>query len=146
MKKILVILFVLLLNTWGQATEKKFKVSGSIRYTKHKGTIYVKLFTRQEFNQKGEPEFAQTITINKDNQKAVSFEFKNVPEGIYAIKCFQDLNGNGKIDMGFFGPKEPYGLFRKKGNIYRRPQFNDLSFILIEIWIMLKSLLINFKG
>jgi len=53
------------------------------------------------------------MIINVDTKeistKKVSFEFKDVKKGIYWIRCFQDLNGNGKLDFGLFGPIEPWG-------------------------------------
>ena len=36
-------------------------------------------------------------TINRNFRK-VLFHFENVEEGVYAIRCYQDVNGNGKLD------------------------------------------------
>lgn len=40
----------------------------------------------------------------------------NVPAGDYVIRCFQDLNKNGKLDFVEGGPHqrpdEPWGLYR----------------------------------
>lgn len=34
----------------------------------------------------------------------------DLPAGDYAIKVFQDVNENRELDIGLFGPKEPYGF------------------------------------
>lgn len=45
------------------------------------------------------------------NQKEVSFVFKNIPKGKYAIAVFLDENDNYKLDKNIFGiPKEKYGF------------------------------------
>jgi len=42
----------------------------------------------------------------------------NLPEGECMISIFQDNNGNGKLDMGFFNiPKEPVGMTNYNGGI-----------------------------
>ena len=42
---------------------------------------------------------------------SVSVTFPAVPYGTYAIKAFQDLDGDGKLKTGFMGaPEEPWGF------------------------------------
>jgi len=58
----------------------------------------------------------------------VHFSFA-LPLGRYGIRCFLDLNGNGRLDRGPFGPTEPWGM---SWNVERRfgfPQFEDISFL-----------------
>ena len=86
---------------------------------------------RNTGNEKNEPKFVSIIDLPQNTTK-VYFEFNNVPEGIYAIKCFQDLNNNNRIDMGLFGPKEPYGLYRVKKRFFGAPKFENLSFYLYK--------------
>ena len=58
-----------------------------------------------------------------------AFEFKNVPAGEYTVCCYQDVNGNGKLDFGKFGPKEPHGTYRpEKGISFGPPKFKDIKF------------------
>ncbi|MBL8968769.1 MAG: DUF2141 domain-containing protein [Spirochaetaceae bacterium] len=39
-----------------------------------------------------------------------------LPAGEYVVSAFQDLNGNGKLDLNFLGiPKEPIGLSNYDG-------------------------------
>jgi len=35
------------------------------------------------------------------------FVFNDVKAGIYGIRCFQDQNNDGKLNIGMFGPSEP---------------------------------------
>lgn len=132
MKNLQIVLtfFFLFCLTELPAAEKYFKVNGNVNYKIKKGIIYIKMFSEEEFEKKEDPKFVRVIKLDNDKSQKISFEFTDVPEGIYAIRCFQDLNGNRKIDMGLFGPKEPYGFYRIKGDIHKPPEFNDLSFII----------------
>ena len=58
----------------------------------------------------------------------VLFEFTNVAPGTYGIRCFQDTNSNGKLDRGFFGAKEPWGMSLHGEEPKRIPYFKDYSF------------------
>jgi uncharacterized protein (DUF2141 family) len=65
------------------------------------------------------------------SSKKIAYEFLSVLGGTYGIRCFQDLNGNGKLDKGLFGPSEPWAL---SWTVKKRfpPRFNDISFDLHE--------------
>lgn len=56
----------------------------------------------------------------------VEFSFA-VPMGVYTITAFEDENGNGELDMGWFGPKEPSQFYRRF-TAWRAPRFDDVSF------------------
>lgn len=56
----------------------------------------------------------------------VEFRF-DVPAGRYAVSAFEDVNGNGKLDVGLFGPQKPSGFF-KPFCARRAPRFDDVSF------------------
>jgi uncharacterized protein (DUF2141 family) len=49
--------------------------------------------------------------------------FENVPYGDYAVKVFHDENDNKKIDIGFRGPKEPYGFSNGARGFMGPPSF-----------------------
>ena len=65
--------------------------------------------------------------INKNFRK-VPFQFENVEEGVYAIRCYQDVNGNEKLDKGLFGPKEPWWISYQGERPRRFPKFKDIAF------------------
>ncbi len=70
------------------------------------------------------------ITPKADTQEV---SFKNIMEGDYAIAIFQDINNNGKLDVGKFKiPTEPVGISNynpKKSKL--PPTFNKAKFTTI---------------
>ena len=138
MSKRIVTVFVcclILLSTFVWAEEEGFKVAGEIKFKKT-GDLFISLVTKEQFeadeNDDGvEPTpFAMIIPIGEEELKAkkVSFEFEGVPAGTYGIQCFQDGNGNGELDMGKLGPKEPWGMYRPKRPTFRGPKFKEIKF------------------
>ncbi len=69
-----------------------------------------------------------TITKQVTSNKLI-VKFKNIPKGVYGIRCYQDLNGNMKLDKGLFGPKEPRAMSWSKGRVFP-PRFVAISFLL----------------
>jgi len=53
------------------------------------------------------------------------FQFR-LPAGRWALSAFEDENGNGILDMGVFGPKEPSGFWRPF-HAWRKPRFDDVA-------------------
>ncbi len=54
--------------------------------------------------------------------------FKNVPEGVFAISCFHDKNGNNRMDFEENGmPKESYGVSNNNMS-YGPPMWSDAKF------------------
>ena len=59
---------------------------------------------------------------------AVTFTFKNLPAGQYAVSAFHDMNANQKLDTNFVGkPVEPYGFSRDARGTFGPPSFEDAS-------------------
>lgn len=55
--------------------------------------------------------------------------FAPQPEGVYAVACFHDENGNGKLDTGTFGiPTEGTVVSNHAKGILGPPSFNDAKF------------------
>ena len=61
-----------------------------------------------------------------------NFRF-DVPRGRWALSAFEDVNDNGKLDMGIFGPKEPSGFWRPF-HAWRKPRFDDVAVEITEDW------------
>jgi uncharacterized protein (DUF2141 family) len=73
-----------------------------------KGRIMAALFNSGEA-WKGGPPF-QTAAVEPGSDKA-RLSFGALPPGRYALRVFQDLNGNGKLDVNPFGvPVEPFAF------------------------------------
>jgi uncharacterized protein (DUF2141 family) len=59
--------------------------------------------------------------------------FDPIPAGVYAVACFHDENGNGKIDTGFLGiPKEGVAFSNDAKGFMGPPSFKAASFSFTE--------------
>ena len=127
------VLFMMISLAWwpafGWTQTEGFKVGGEIIFKKN-GDLYIQLMTQEEFAGDKEPPFKLIIQVGAEEIKKgkVPFIFQKVPHGMYGIRCFQDVNGNKKLDMGPFGPKEPWGVYRPKRPTFRSPKFEESAF------------------
>lgn len=127
-KSALIILMLLIsLPFAGFAGEEFYSVSGSVSFAES-GDIYVELITPE--NSSVESPAGIQIAVNGADQKkgSVKFKFNQVSAGKYAIQAFQDVNGNGKLDFGVAGPKEPWGFYRNVRPLLRGPKFEEMAF------------------
>jgi uncharacterized protein (DUF2141 family) len=54
--------------------------------------------------------------------------FTNLVPGRYAVICFHDVNGNGRLDRSFWGvPKEPYAFGNDANGFLGPPSFDDAA-------------------
>lgn len=95
-----------------------FKLSGRIVMASGNHDVYVSLWQAEGFLNKS----VRQILIKRGETCAFAF---NVPAGRWAVSAFEDTNGNGTLDMGAFGPKEPSGFWRAF-NGRRKPRFEDV--------------------
>ena len=82
-----------------------------VNVAKKGGKIVVEIYN----NKKSwlETPYHKIVVTTAQDFKDVSFK---IPYGSYAISVYQDINNNGRLDMGIFGiPKEPIGF----GNNYK---------------------------
>lgn len=133
---------MMLLPTIALAQSEKsegFNISGEAKFKKT-GDIFLKVMTEEQFKKchddsENESEdtsdtyhpvamLAVKIGEKEMEQKSAFFKFMNIPPGTYAIQGFQDVNGNGILDEGSFGPKEPWGA----SSLVKRPQFRPPRF------------------
>lgn len=109
--------------------EKGFTVEGVISFKKE-GDIYILIFNEAASEEKEGGTISKSIKIELSSEeikaKKVFFKFEDVPEGFYAIRLFQDTNGNGKLDKGAFGiPKESWASYKAGG---MPPSFKKMRF------------------
>ena len=65
----------------------------------------------------------------KDNR--ATFEFKDLPKGIYSFSYYHDVNSNGELDTNFMGvPKEPYGFSNNQKGTFGPPSFEDAKILI----------------
>ncbi len=72
-----------------------------------KGTLYLSLYKdEQSFNANENFLARQRVSVDR---KIVQASFVDLPAGEYAIKAYQDVNDNGKLDFNGPMPAEPFG-------------------------------------
>jgi uncharacterized protein (DUF2141 family) len=65
--------------------------------------------------------------------KEVSFHYKGLPRGVYAVACSHDLNGNQITDTNFVGlPTEDWGVSNNIHPTFREPTFAEAKFDLMS--------------
>jgi uncharacterized protein (DUF2141 family) len=106
-----------------------YVVSGEIRFREH-GAIRLELCIASQFDDKGPATVERIIAIGEEERrlKRVRFRLENVAPRTYCLRAFQDTNGNGKLDEGTFGPKEPWGFWRPSRPFMRGPRFDEVAF------------------
>lgn len=68
------------------------------------------------------------VHLNIDSH-VLSYTFKKIPNGTYAVSIFHDENSNAKLDKNFLGiPKEGYGFSNNTKTTLLAPSFNDAEF------------------
>ena len=92
------------------------------------GSIYVAVFNRKDaFLNTAEVCAKRIIPVGSDGSAAVSLA--DLQPGTYAISCFHDLNGNGRLDKNWAGiPSEPYGFSQNARPKFRAPNWDETKF------------------
>lgn len=70
---------------------------------------------------------ARHLTVPALNGETV--QFKDVPQGRYAIALFHDENGNGRMDKMMMLPREGFGFSRDAPLQFGPPRFGAASFL-----------------
>lgn len=91
-----------------------------------KGVLFVALYnTEKSFLKEG-----YKGEIVKITNKKARVEFHDIPEGIYAVSCFHDINDNKKMDTNFIGiPKEPIGISNDAKGFMGPPRYKEAKFL-----------------
>jgi uncharacterized protein (DUF2141 family) len=93
-----------------------------------KGSIVIEIYDNEN-NFFKKPVAAKRV---KADNESLDFIF-DIPEGVYAVAVYQDLNDNKILDKGIFNiPKEPYGLSNNYRPHFSAPHFNDCKFKVTE--------------
>lgn len=70
--------------------------------------------------------YARHLTVPAANGETV--QFRDVPQGRYAIALFHDENGNGRMDKMMMLPREGFGFSRDAPLQFGPPRFGAASF------------------
>lgn len=122
-----IVLVVIPLSVQGQG--HTHVISGTVSFQKQ-GDIYVYLVTEEDFKTPftGSQVLRLEIEAQERTVEEVPFRFEKVEAGIYGIRCFQDVNGNGKLDRGLRGPLEPWGMSWQEEKPKKWPRFSHIAF------------------
>jgi uncharacterized protein (DUF2141 family) len=110
--------------------ERPLQVSGTVHF-EGKGKVYVDLVTEAAFHSSSlvKPYLAIDVGPDEAARGWVPFVFKGVASGRYALRSFQDENGNGVLDTSLLGPpSEPWGMYRPSRPLMRGPRFEECAF------------------
>ena len=113
------LVLMLLIGLPATAARPRVALAGRILGASGAHPVHVALWQADGF-------LAQPVQERRlDPGEALAFRFE-VPPGRWALSAFEDRNGNGILDMGPFGPREPAGFWRPFHG-WRRPRFEDVA-------------------
>lgn len=118
-----VMLACLLGRARAQAPET-FQLSGRVLGASGKNAVYVALWDAEGYLEKP----LEQIRIDPGAEPVFSFRISGTDAAASqrALSAFEDRNGNGVLDMGMFGPKEPSGFWRPFTG-RRKPKFDEVA-------------------
>ncbi len=98
---------------------------------KLQGSLYVAVYNQETGWLKDEGSVRQEIIPITQNRQTLQFD---LPPGQYAVQAFQDVNGNGKLDMRWLppGPSEPWGVSNNRTDRIGPPRYSDAVFSLAQ--------------
>ncbi len=127
MKTLALFIAFLISNFFVQAQDEPTGITITVtvpNVTSSEGEVLFGLYDENTF-MKAAPIQGEKSSI-KDGIAKITF--KNVPEGIFAISCFHDKNGNNRMDFEENGmPKESYGVSNNNMS-YGPPIWTDAKF------------------
>lgn len=122
--------FLVIGSTRGLHAQNKYTVQGKITELTGDANVYVSLQNKKEWKSKSDDDVTVGIILEASQVSADgSIDFSmQASAGKYLVSFFEDIDGNKKITMGFFGPKEPYGFYRVFKSKLRKPKFKEVFF------------------
>ncbi len=90
-----------------------------------KGHVLVALYADNESYTSGETELSSRVKAENEQELVT---FKDLADGEYAIKMYQDENDNMELDVNILGiPKEGYGFSNNVG-MFGQPEYSAAKF------------------
>lgn len=94
-----------------------------------KGSVYFGLYNKKKGFLNENTAFANAKVKTMGNN--VSYTFKNLPVGEYAVAVYQDVNSNGKCDRNLIGyPTEGFGFSRNYRPKLSAPNFDEVKIVI----------------
>jgi uncharacterized protein (DUF2141 family) len=111
----------------GRTADTAFSIAGTITQFRPGKTVYLGIFDSEDhFKSKTfcRKTFFKGACLDADTLR---FTFDQLQPGEYVIAGYQDINGDGVMNMGPFGPTEPYHIYLPKYGIFG-PKFKSCKF------------------
>lgn len=111
-----------------QTSDTTFSIGGIITNYSPNKAIYLAMYSSHEdFKQR---KFYKKLRFlqNQVTSDSLRYVFTGVEPGEYIVVAFQDLNGDVKLNMGMFGPVEPYDVYKPNYGIFG-PKFSKCKFL-----------------
>jgi uncharacterized protein (DUF2141 family) len=111
--------------------EDVYKIAGRVLVAED-GVLHIYLVDEDQFSVPftGIKEIVVPIALANVESGFVPFAFQEISSGRYGIRVFIDTNGNGGLDRGLLGPREPWGMSWQAKRISGIPRFKDIAFYL----------------
>ncbi|MEI6411294.1 MAG: DUF2141 domain-containing protein [Bacteroidota bacterium] len=89
------------------------------------GQINIAIYDRQDaFMNHQKARVLRAVAVEKVGSLQISVP--DLPVGNYAVSCYHDINGNGKLDTNWLGiPTEPYGFSNNVRPKFRAPNWDE---------------------
>lgn len=129
MKKLVFLIVVMFIgvNLFAQTGQLEVTVTGV--KVKKGGEVKIGLFKEDGFPY-GEEISGKDVKVTNN---IITVTIKDIPAGIYAILAYQDENTDGNLNTKLFGiPSESYGFSQNKYGSYGPPNFEDVSFKIVN--------------
>lgn len=111
----------------GGSPEGGFTVCGTITNYDANKPIYMAIYSSESRFKARKHDATLRFMPDAMPPDSLPYCFSDIPSGRYMIVAFQDLDENGSITMGLFGPVEPYRVYRVH-NTFFGPDYNHGSF------------------
>jgi uncharacterized protein (DUF2141 family) len=88
------------------------------------GTVYVAVWREST----GWPETPGPTTVTTKAEpihETIEIRIPGQKPGTVALSVYQDTDGNGRLDMGSLGPREPWGTSRNVTPAFRGPRYDE---------------------
>ncbi len=126
MKKSILTIIVILICTIGISQSYNLTLNIT-NIEKIKGDMSIALFDNgDKFPGRSNCYFGINLPVTLNE---LTYVFKDIPRGTYAIAIYHDIDKNGKMNTNWIGiPNEPYGFSNDAMGKMGPPKFEDASF------------------
>jgi uncharacterized protein (DUF2141 family) len=105
-----------------------FPVGGVITNYRIDRPIYIALYANEAELKAMKGKTSLRFKPGTFSADTLRYVFTNVKPGFYVVAAYQDIDMNKKLNMGFFGPTEPYSIYQHNYGMFG-PAFKACKFL-----------------